>query len=246
MAFEVPGGRVSTSFPLMQTAALSRAVYADQLARSRDVAAPALPALNAKGLIADTAKITSSPDMRWVKRNAIGISDAYIWPSRTFTVIVGEKGAPKITGQAEVDSLGTADLDLKNPKSLFNYVALRKQTTYLASTTRTREKALYCLNPQTTANVAGLTLQPEGISAAIDISSIFTRVAMHSKSMVLLPLIAEERVYGIMIFTYSRESLFYPAGQGMLGWENIACLKRLADATAVTMMNLHKAGKPLE
>lgn len=248
MTFEVPGARVLTSFTLSQPAAMARMSYAQDLQQGDHSPFAPIPPLNGEGFTIDVNKMTVvTPDMVALKRDVIGISDAYIWPARTFTLVLNSGEERRISGATEVDFLSAADLDLKNPQSIYRWVAGKKRTTYVPSTNFKRTLGFYCLPKNTSEEMAkNQTIRLEGFPdigrMGIDRGSLVNRVAFHSQSAVFLPLVYRENELGMMAFTYTTPFIFgNPADGGLLDLNHLTYLHTLAEMTAFTIAKFQQS-----
>jgi len=157
--------------------------------------------------LTDLKSIPKSFDHMQVLEKAIAITDAYIWPTSTFTLVLNEGGKINVHGQkalsdmtpydevddAVVPSLSREDLGIDDRNSLYNAV---RSLTYVPRTDFPEGFALYFLEGDILKRVVPQKTFP------VDCSSIVSRVSKHSKKMIIFPLRTPYKNFGMAILTF--------------------------------------------
>lgn len=237
---------VKSTFTLSQQKEFSRWSHI----RNENAFAP-LPHFNTPGFTHDLKKmIHHSNDLLDLKRNILSISDDYIWPATTFTMIIKNKERFDVSGLAERQILTREELEIDNPRSFFNYIAKQKRTGYVPKVDFVDCRGFYMLPEDVSIKLEkGQPITMSGIpdinELGIEYSSLAKMISKHSWAMVFTPLFHRNDDFGMMIFTYASAYLFGPE-EGDPGLDYMRWFHMLSDATSVSLEKMVKLGQKLQ
>jgi len=242
---------VKTSFKLSQVKNLSKiewCLHADPFERSIPIS------FNNKGFDKDLNGLAiHTKNLQDLKVNVIGISDEYIFPPATFTLLLKQKGRMIVSGQEERRFLTENELGINDPKSFYMYVRATGKSVYIPKVNFSNCHGFYQLSEDVAAKLAREgTVNIEGIKevtkTGIDYASLDERkkISKHSWSMMLLPIASSKEDLGMMVLTYRPPFIFNDRdseGNGILGSEYMIWNQMLAKTASFILQKLAKLGQ---
>jgi hypothetical protein len=240
---------VKTSFKLSQTKALSKiewCLHANHL----QTAFPT--SFNREGFNKDLkGLVIHSNTLHDLKMNVIGISDEYIFPPATFTLILKNESKMTISGQEERRFLKEEELGLNDPQGFCMYVRATGKSVYIPKVNFSNCHGFYELPEDITAGLAGKGyINMKGVQEVektkIEYASLdrLKTISKHSWSMMFTPLINPATDLGMMVFTYRPPFIFNDRdNEGILGLEYFVWNAMLAKMASYTLQKLAKLGQ---
>jgi hypothetical protein len=213
-----------------------------------------IPKFNVNGFNRDLKGLAlHSKTLHDLKVNVIGISDEYIFPPATFTLLLKQKDKMIVSGQKERRFLTENDIGMHDPKSFYMYVRATGKSVYIPKVNFSNCHGFYQLPEDVAAKLAKEeTVHIEGVKEVTKMGINYVsldenkKISEHSWSMMLLPITSSKEDIGMMVFTYRPPFIFDDRdseGNGILGSEYLIWNKMLAEMTSFTLQKLAKLGQ---
>lgn len=240
---------VKTSFKLSQSRNLSKIEWCQHPLEGAIPTSFSISGFNKdlKGLAVHTNNLHD------LKLNVIGISDEYIFPPSTFTLLLKKEGGMIVSGQEERRFLTEDELGINDPKSFCMYVRATGKSVYIPKVNFSNCRGFYELPDGVAAKFNGREIVDiEGVKevavTGIDYAALDKnkKISEHSWSMMFSPLAGSQGDIGMMVFTYRLPFIFNDRdreGNGVLGYEYMIWNKMLTEMASFTLQKLAKLGQ---
>lgn len=190
----------------------------------------------------------SGSGINQIGANVVGITDAYIYPPKTFTMALLTKDGIILSGTSGVQQLSPQELDPANPKSLFNHVLRGRRSLYFPRIKQTEIDGYYLMqyvySAMNAIYVSGHhQLVPNAVNASVDVNSVCGEISKHSGSMVMLPMRYKDMYMGMMIFTFEdfKDRMIFGDNEtpaAVYSWEHLNWLRLLADSATLALSKM--------